>query len=198
MIKNFKIMMVKLYHNEAAKFIVLFLSVFLILNYTNKFFNSMGMVDSRFHNQFFSDHLNYVQGLRTLLIEISATILKAFGFIVLHTKYQLLILNGLPCNINYSCLGLGVMSFWVAFTIAFPKPFKEKIKFLFIGLISIFILNITRIVSITILTVNNHGNKKFLDYQHDIFNYVVYAVLLGMIYFWIKNHQHKPTLATDI
>jgi exosortase/archaeosortase family protein len=106
---------------------------------------------------------------------------------------QILALNGIPCNINYSCLGLGVMSFWAAFIIAFPKAFKEKIRFLFIGLVTIFLLNIVRIVALIILTVDMHGNIKYLNSQHDTFNYVVYAVLLSMIYFWIKNHTPNST-----
>ena len=69
---------------------------------------------------------------------------------------------------------------------------------MFLGLITIFLLNIVRIVSLTLLTIDMHGNRKLLDNQHDIFNYVVYAMLLTMIYFWINKQEQKPVLIPEI
>lgn len=185
-------------NNPAVKFIFLFLCLFLLFDAGNKFMNSATLEGTKYYNPFISEHFNYIQGLRTLLIVISATIIKGLGHTVMYTDYQLLALNGIPCNINYGCLGLGVLSFWAAFIIAFPKPFKQKIKFMFLGLITIFLLNIVRIVSLTLLTIDMNGSRKFFDYQHDIFNYVVYAVLLTMIYFWINKQEQKPVLIPEI
>ena len=187
-----------LYNNEALKFILVFLILYCIFNYGNRFFYSMGTDGTRFYNEFFSKYLDYTQGMRSALIVISATILKLMGYTIMHTDYQILALNGIPCNIHYDCLGFGVMSFWAAFVIAFPKPFKQKIKFMFLGLITIFLLNIVRIVSLTLLTIDMNGSRKFFDYQHDIFNYVVYAVLLTMIYFWINKQEKKSILIPEI
>lgn len=177
-----------LYHNEALRFVVVFLVLFCIFNYGNKFLFSVFSANTNHYNQFISEHFNYIQGLRTALIISSVGILRLFDYTVLYNSHQILALNGITCNINYSCLGLGVMSFWVAFVIAFPKPLKEKVIFMVYGLVAINLLNIVRFVSLIGLTVEVPGGRKYFDYQHDAFNYTIYIVLFTMIYFWVKNY----------
>ncbi|TAF79261.1 MAG: exosortase/archaeosortase family protein [Sphingobacteriales bacterium] len=173
-------------NNKTLKFIVIFITLFVLFNSTNKLFNSFNTPTSRFYTPFFSENLNYIQFLRSTIIICSVTVLKWLGYTMMYSKTQLLAIGGIPCNINYSCLGLGVISFWAAFVIAFPKPTKEKIKFLILGILSIFILNITRMVLLVIATVKAPNDVKKVNYQHDIFNIIVYFILLVMIYFWIK------------
>ena len=189
---------VSIKNNPAVKFILLFLCLFLLFDVGNKFMNSAAFEGTKYYTPVLAEHFNYIQGMRSALIVTSATILKLMGYTIMYTDYQILALNGIPCNIHYDCLGFGVMSFWAAFVIAFPKPFKQKIRFMFLGLITIFLLNIVRIVSLTLLTIDMNGSRKFFDYQHDIFNYVVYAMLLTMIYFWINKQEQKPVLIPEI
>lgn len=189
MVQSFRNKLTSVYNNEALRFIVVFFILFCIFNYGNKFFFSVVSPDTQYYNKFFSQHFNYIQGFRSALIIVSASILKLMGYTIMHTDHQILALNGIPCNINYSCLGLGVMSFWAAFVIAFPKPAKQKMLFMAYGLITIFLLNIVRIVSLTSLTVEIPNNIRYFSYQHDTFNYTIYLILFTMIYFWIKNQE---------
>lgn len=185
-------------HNQALKFILTFVVFFILFNSANKFFNSVYSPHSKYYNSFFAENLNYIQAIRSTLIICSATILQWLGYAMLHTKAQLLAIGGVPCNINYGCLGLGVLSFWTAFIIAFPKPIKQKIKFFIIGLSSIFILNISRMVLLVVTTVNSPADVKKINYHHDLFNIIVYVILFAMIYFWINNTQHQaPNKPSD-
>jgi len=181
-------------NNKILKFIVIFIAVFILLDTVNKFFNSVNNPNSEYFNRFISENLNYIQAVRSTIIICSVTILRWLGYTMMYTKTQFLAIGGMPCNVNYSCLGLGVMSFWTAFTIAFPKPIKEKVKFFFIGILCIFILNVTRMVLLVIATVKAPEDVKKVNYQHDLFNIAVYVVLFLMIYFWIRNTKTIDTL----
>ena len=194
MTNQFKNKLTALYNNEALKFVILFLVLLCIFNYGNKYFFSVFSPDTQYYNPYLSEHLNYIQGLRTALIVCSANILKLMGYTIMNTDTQILALNGIPCNINYSCLGLGVMSFWVAFVIAFPKPLKEKVVFMIYGLIAINVLNVVRFVSLISLTVEIPNGRKYFEYQHDAFNYSIYLILFTMIYFWVKNQEKVNTI----
>ncbi len=176
----------KLKNNPAVKFTIVFLILYLLFDYANKFFNNVNTPDAKYFNAYVSEHFNYIQLLRTSLILSTVKIMELMGYFMMYSKTQILALNGIPSNINYGCLGLGVFSFWAAFVLAFPKSLKEKLKFLIIGLVSIFLLNVFRLVILTILTVEIPYEKEYFTYHHDAFNFFVYTVLFIMIYFWVK------------
>jgi exosortase/archaeosortase family protein len=88
----------------------------------------------------------------------------------------------------YSCLGLGVMSFFVAFVIAYPKNLKSKLIFLVTGLICIQALNILRFVLLALFW--DKKSSMILDH-HTIFNIAIYIIIAISLYFWVK-HEDKP------
>lgn len=185
----------QLKNNQAVKFTVVFLVLYLLFDSGNKFFNNVNTPTGKYYNAFISEHFNYIQLLRTCLIIPTVKIMEFFGYYMIYSKTQILALNGIPSNINYGCLGLGVFSFWTAFVLAFPKPIKQKLKFLLIGLFSIYFLNIFRLVVLTILTVEIPNEAEYFTYHHDAFNFFVYLILFIMIYFWVKkNNQVNTTL----
>jgi exosortase/archaeosortase family protein len=186
------------YNSKTLKFITVFIVLFKLFETSNIFFNSVYSINSKYYNPFFAENLNYIQALRSTIIVCSATVLQWLGYTMLYNKTQLLAIGGMPCNINYDCLGLGVISFWTAFVIAFPKPVNEKIKFFIIGILSIFILNISRMVLLVIATVKAPSDVKRVNYQHDLFNIIVYVILFAMIYFWINNNKYQaPNTANN-
>lgn len=189
-----KTLITTLKNNPAVKFTVIFLLLYLLFDNANKFFNNVNTPTGKYYNAYISEHFNYIQWLRTSLIVPTVKIMELLGYYMMYSKTQILALNGIPSNINYGCLGLGVFSFWAAFVLAFPKPIKQKIRFLIIGLLSIYALNVFRLVILSILTVEIPNEIKYFSYHHDAFNLVVYSILFAMIYFWVKkNNVIKPS-----
>jgi len=110
------------------------------------------------------------------------------GFTCISNDHQLLVAGRGIIDVVYSCLGLGVMSFFTAFVIAYPKKLKPKLIFLLTGLVSIQVLNILRFVLLAVLW--DKKSQLVLDH-HTIFNIVIYIIIATSLYFWVK-HDDKP------
>ncbi|RZJ86015.1 MAG: hypothetical protein EOO20_19175, partial [Chryseobacterium sp.] len=111
-----------------------------------------------------------------------------FGFYAIHNEMDVMVVNGPYLRINYSCLGLGVMSFLAAFVLAFPASWKSTFKMLIIGLISIYLLNIARIAGLGLLFGFFQSQRNYFEYHHEIFNVLVYIVIFIMLYIWIRRN----------
>lgn len=173
---------------NQLKFIVLFLSIYFALSQGNLFMNSVLSPDGKYFNTFMYDNLNYIQWLRNLLIAPSDFILHLFGYETITSNHEILIIGGIKLNINYSCLGLGVMSFIIAFIIAFPVQLKNKwrvaIKLCFL----VYLLNIVRITLLGAIFTSYPYQKLNLKYHHEIFNIIIYLVIIYILYNWVKKY----------
>jgi len=168
--------------NSPSRFAIVFVVLFLGFYYFNIGFFSITS-HGRHYIPFLAEHLNYIKVLRNFLIWCSTAILKCFGFEVIHNDYSLLVAGKGVITLVYSCLGLGLMSFFSAFIIAYPKPLKSKLIFLLGGLFAIQFLNILRFVLLALLW--NGQNQPIVDH-HTIFNAIVYIIIGISLYFWVK------------
>lgn len=168
--------------NSPLRFALTFIVLFLGFYYFNIGF--FGITSpGRYYSVFLAEHLNYIKALRDALIWCSAGILKYFGFHVSTNDYSLFVTGRGAIRLVYSCLGLGVMSFFCAFVIAFPKPVKAKLIFLLAGLLAIQFLNIMRFVLLALFW--HKQNQQIMDH-HTIFNALIYILIGISLYFWIK------------
>jgi exosortase/archaeosortase family protein len=134
---------------------------------------------------FLDEHCNYIELWRNLYISTAAKILEFMGYTVHTTAISLKVKDHSGFRLVYSCLGYGIMSFFSAFVLSFPKPLGSRITFLFIGLTIILSLNLCRFIfiplfynpQITILSANHH----------DVFNGVLYLALLCMTGKWVNS-----------
>lgn len=182
--------MKSLHKESPLRFLVVFLLLFLFLYYFNIFFFGITSHGS-YYNSFLDEYLNYIRLLRHLLLSATQHIISWFGFTSIINDYQLLVVGHGTIDVVYSCLGLGVMSFFSAFVIAYPKQLKAKIIFLVSGLLCIQLLNVVRFVLLAILWDKKSG--MILDH-HTIFNIVIYLIIAVSLYFWVK-HDDKQALA---
>ncbi|RDC56204.1 hypothetical protein DU508_11375 [Pedobacter chinensis] len=177
---------------KAIKFVIALFILYILFSQGNLFMNSVMSPGSRYYNAFIADHFNYIQGLKTALIKPAVWIIKLFGFYAIHNEMDVMVVNGPYLRINYSCLGLGVMSFLAAFVLAFPAPWKSTFKMLAIGLITIYLLNIARIAGLGLLFGFFQSQRNYFEYHHEIFNVLVYICIFIILYFWIrKNTKSK-------
>lgn len=179
-------------NHSPLRFLLVFLGLFLSFYYFNIFFFSITSRGSHYL-PFFDEHLNYIRWFRHLLLNISRAILNWFGHNAISNDYQLLVPGHGIINVIYSCLGLGVMSFFAAFVIAYPKDLKPKLIFLFAGIICIQVLNVLRFVFLA--SFWDKKSKVILDH-HTIFNIAIYIIMAVSLYFWVKHDDKQVTGAT--
>lgn len=175
--------------NAPLKFIVTFLLLFLIFYFFNIGFFSITSTQSEHYVSFLATHLNYIDWLRWVLLQTSTQILKLLGYVAICNKYYLLVAGKGEIQLVYTCLGLGVMSFFAAFVLAYPKPLKSRIIFLIGGLLVIQLLNIARFVLLSLYWGRQASHS--IDH-HTIFNIFIYVVILTSLYLWIKTDNRKP------
>ena len=178
---------------SPARFMLVFLTLFVIFYYANIAFFSLTS-HGKHYNAFWDEHLNYIHWLRHLLLHISAQIINWFGFTAITSDYLLLVAGRATIQLDYDCLGLGVMSFFIAFVIAYPKKLKAKLIFLMGGILCIQLLNILRFVLLALFWNKKKG--QIMDH-HTIFNIIIYIIIAISIYFWVKHDDNKSTHAAN-
>jgi len=170
---------------SPVKFVLVFIALFAAFYYFNIFYFGLTSPGNHY-SAFLAQHLNYISGLRWLLLKGSAQVLVWLGFTVITNDYELLVPGHPIIQLVYSCLGLGVMSFFAAFVLAYPVKFKSKIGFLLGGLLGIQVLNVIRFVLLALFWTRNES--RIIDH-HAIFNIIVYILIAITLYFWVKNND---------
>lgn len=175
--------------NKTRKFLLFFIVLFFLLDNINLYFYSATSAQGNYFNPFIFKYCNYIQWIKSSLIFCSVGILKIFGLSVIYNNYQILAYSGTVVNINYSCLGLQLISFFTAFVLSFPL--KKKGIFYLSGLLLIYLLNIIRITAITYILYKFPHQRINFNFHHEIYNIVVYLCLFIFIYLWIKPQNKK-------
>lgn len=178
--------------NPGAKFILRFLILFLGFHYANEFYIGI-TAPGGYYVPFLQEHINYVAWLRHSILYGAKIVAAVFGYqSTINGPYILKSVTGAEVRMVYSCIGLGVMTFWLAFTLAHSIPWKKKVFWLSIGVLSIWIINCTRVAVIMIATIKNWNPSKYLNH-HDIFNILSYILLIILMLIFIKKEGMHNT-----
>jgi len=172
------------------RFAVRFLILFAALYFFNIFYNGL-MQPGGNYNGFLAQHFNYIQGLRRFLLHSSSAGLQLLGYPTKINQQSLLAVGYGKINLAYDCLGLGVMSFLIAFTATYPAKTKSKIKLLFSAIIGFQLLNILRFMLLALFW-KGEGNNAVN--HHTIFNSIIYVLIAVTLYLWIKKSTVKEAL----
>ncbi|MDN3548754.1 exosortase Y [Mucilaginibacter aquaedulcis] len=168
------------------KFVLKFSVLFFVFYYFNLLF--LGITSPGNHyNSFLATHLNYIEGLRSILLSATSLVINWFGFTVIHNHIDLLVVGRDAIRLAYDCLGFGLMSFITAFVIAYPKKLSQKLLFLLPAILVIQLLNIARLV-ILALFWNRKANQA-IDH-HTLFNIILYIIMMVSIYSWVKRDNN--------
>jgi exosortase/archaeosortase family protein len=170
--------------NEPLKFIIKFIILFPAFYCFNIIWFSLTAAGSHHYNAFITSHFNYIHGLRWILLHTSTQIINWLGFTAISNEYDLLVAGHGTIQLVYTCLGLGVISFFAAFILSYPQKWRARIVFLIFGIFGIQALNVCRFILLAIF--GNKHNGKILDH-HTIFNIFIYIVIAVALFFWIKN-----------
>ncbi len=135
---------------------------------------------------FIEKYLNYVLWYRSFLLHGVSSVMSIFGYnTILVSIFVIKIVNANSVQLVYSCLGFGVLSFWVAFVLANEGKIFFKLKWALTGFFLISFCNILRISFILIAT--NKDWMQFLPLEHHTtYNIISYGILMILIYFYTK------------
>lgn len=181
--------MTRILQHPTYRFLILFLGLFIAFYYFNILLLGLTSPEN-YYSSFLDKYFNYVLLLQDILINTTAYVLELLRYNIFIKDNWLHVSGKGGFILAYSCLGISVMSFFTAFVIAFPKSLKSKFIFLPAGLIFIQLLNITRFI---LLALYWKGSifRGVIDH-HDLFNYILYAILLTVMYVWTRNGENKP------
>jgi len=170
--------------HSPLRFLICFMVLFLGFYYFNVVFFGITQSGGQHYNAWIANNLNYISLLRHILLKSSAQILNLLGFSAITNEYDLLVAGHGAIQLIYSCLGLGVISFFAAFVLSYPQKWKLKVIFLISGILGIELLNILRFILLALFWDKQHD--QMLDH-HAIFNIFIYLVIAVALFFWIKH-----------
>ncbi len=174
-----------------------FLTAYFLLYYGS--YAIIGLsVNGGYYSPFVHDWFNYPAWLRGALLHTSNFVLETFGYKGMITEpFKVGLVAGRSVKIVYSCLGLAIYSFWIAFIFANAGSLKKKFSFMLGGSLVIFLVNTARIV-LLVITANRNKYSYFELNHHTFFNIVSYGIVFLMIYIFArtdkKNDWHKSTI----
>ena len=176
------------------RFVIKFLLVFAVCYYGTLAIIGLS-VPGGHYSSFVEHYLNYVNWLRSSLLNGSKLLLSFFGIkTYLANNYNLRVVNGRGIRLVYECVGYGVMSFWIAFvTASMAKP-KKKILWLIFGLLFIWLLNIVRLSLLLVAT--DRGWPIPLGWDHHTW-FNIFAYLFIFIGMFLFNQQSEKHLADE-
>lgn len=135
------------------------------------------------------------------IITISENLLTAFGFIIIPEVYDASFRTiGLDGThgvwIGDSCNGITIFALFTGFIIAYPGKISKKIVYIIVGIISIHVLNIIRIMALTIILLYA---PESLEFNHTYtFTTLMYAYIFFLWYLWTNKYSDaKLTLNED-
>ncbi len=173
-------------NNSFFKYLLKFFLIFLILYYGTIAWIGI-TAPGGYYSAFADRYLNYIAAIRWLLLHGSKLLLEVLGYtIYLNDNYSIRIQNGSGVRIVYSCIGYGVLIFWLSFILANRGSFIKKIKWISAGLLMICLVNVFRIV-LLVVAVNQKWQPVFTIDNHTMFNIAAYAVIFFMIYLFDRS-----------
>ena len=167
-------------------FFIKFLSCFFILYFFFPFYRGITGKGGKLYSAFLDDHFNIIKGLTNFLTGAARWVLEALHYTVNQPNYHTLRIGYLGgVSVNPSCLGWGVMSFWIAFVFANSGGARHKLKWMLLGIIFINVLNITRVVLIAVASHLHWKTITSLD-NHQVFNVFSYACIFVLMHLYTQ------------
>ncbi len=170
---------------KFIRFLTIFGVAFLLFYFSAQLITGLA-VPGGMYSPFVEKYFNVAGWLRSSLILSTKWLVSLFGIETIRTDdYVLRIINAGGIRMVYSCLGFGVMSFWIAYIAATVAQLNNKIKWLIFGLLLIWIINILRI---TMVLLSGYKGWKFpFGWDHHTwFNIITYLAIFVMMYFFEK------------
>ena len=146
---------------------------------------------------FVAHYFNYPSWLRASLLHGTRFFLSLSGYETIITDPGTLqMVNGKAVHLAYSCYGIGVLSFWLAFVVANKGAWGKKTAWLLGGLLAIWLVNIARI-GLLLVAINNNTHLPFKLDNHDFFTILAYGVIFLMMFLYDRSFRGKRNVTGE-
>lgn len=138
--------------------------------------------------------------ITTLVAYQSEAVLQTIGYETFSIPYlknesiRLALNNRFVVRVNEGCNGISVIILFASFVLAFFSGWKKTMLFILGGTVLIYVLNILRIV---LITMGIFHYPQYTDLLHDIlFPMFIYGIVFLLWIVWVKQYK-KPHQETD-
>ncbi len=192
MVINKLIEKVKYYFTASPlSFLIRFVLSFLVLYLTGKVLIGIAAPGGKLYIPFFDQTFNPIQQYTNALRNGTLQILKIFKVEGYAYNSSSIKTSMVTINIGYSCLGIGIISFWQAFVTAHQQKLQQLIKWALLGTFILYLLNVIRI-SMLIIGTHLHfirWTKFDIENHHLIYNIITYVLVTIACVFFNKKYK---------
>jgi len=177
-------------NKDLLRYLLKFILSFCFLYYGTKAIIGLASPGG-YYSSFINEYLNYVKWFRYALLYSAKGLLSIAGYkVFVQNMYILRMYNGAGVRLVYSCLGIGVMSFWAAFIFANKASWQKRSIWILGGWALFFFINVVRISLLLISANKRETNVLNLD-NHTLFNIAAYLLVFVMIYLFDKSQKRS-------
>lgn len=125
----------------------------------------------------------------TNLIDITGAGLKCMGFDLIPYETERFanfvgIQGSIGLVVGAPCDGFILFILFFVFVIAYPGPIKHKLWFIPVGIASIHLINVIRLISLALIV---NSSPESLNFHHDYtFTILVYLFVFFLWYIWVN------------
>lgn len=165
----------------VVKFIVTFLSVYLVLTIGYKLY-----LDVSDGSKYYPDYVT------NLVAKQSQTLIEAAGYDAKIAKHpnepsmKLIVNNKFVARVVEGCNSISVIILFVSFIIAFAGNFKTTLLYVLAGSVLIYTVNIVRIAILSIGLYNYPWRREVLHTV--IFPMIIYGMVFLLWMFWVNRY----------
>ena len=134
----------------------------------------------------------FVHYIVLTLTELSVIVLNLMDFQAESFNLRYIDLYDDPTDIYIKnfCLGIDIMFCFVALIVSYPGKWKDRIWFIPLGLLGIHLLNVGRIVGMSVSWILLKSGT-FVDH-HDVFNVVAVIFVFLLFMKWVNRNDKEP------
>lgn len=139
--------------------------------------------------------------LTTNVARQSVLLLKKLGYNIMQVVFEgrsiVKVNNQKVLSIAHACNGLTLHALFIGFILAFPGPLLQKIWYIPVGIVCIYLLNVIRVMSLVVIQLYYPLS---LNFNHKYtFVLVVYGCIFGLWMLWVNrfsgiNYLKKETV----
>lgn len=169
--------------NMFLKFCLKFLLLFSFFYFGTRAIIGLASPEG-YYSVFVAQYLDYVSGLKHLIIQLVKVLLSIFGVkAIAGPEFRVGIVGGKSVIVAMSCVGYAIYSVWFAYVMASEAPLRRKCLWAVLGVIVLFLINVVRIAAF--LFTYNKGKEMPLGLDHHTwFTLVAYTLIFVMIYYF--------------
>lgn len=166
------------------KFVAVFAGLYLMLSFLYGIYLQRDYSASFYPDPVTAAVAHQVSGIVNLLGRTSATLNS-----IEHPSVKLFLGSKVVYRVIEGCNAVSVMILFTSFVLAFAKAWKSTIIYLLIGIVTIYIMNLVRLVLLAYIYADYYD---YAHISHEIFfPSIIYGTVILLWLYWIKSPKRS-------